>query len=131
MHCGMPSAELRADLVTVLAVVQLNGTALADASEEHRSDHEIVLAAMQQHGGALKCASEEFRADHVIVRVTVQGLEVRCNMHSRCSALTTRSFWRPCCDSAVALSAVEKHGLSVKMDSEGQGAGLRLALMSL
>jgi hypothetical protein len=45
--CSLPSEELRADLVTVLAVVQRNGTALADASEELLADHEIVLAAAQ------------------------------------------------------------------------------------
>ena len=48
MHCSIPSVELRTDLVAVLAVVQPNGTALADASEELRADHVIVLAAMQQ-----------------------------------------------------------------------------------
>ena len=48
MHCSMPSEELRADLVTVLAVVQQNGTALADASEVLRAGHVIVLAAAQQ-----------------------------------------------------------------------------------
>jgi len=93
----------------VLAAMQQHRGALKRASEVLRADHEIVLAAMQQHGGTLKCASEELRADHKIVRVTGQGLEVQCNMPSRCSALTTRSFWRPCGDSAVALSVVEKH----------------------
>ena len=65
MHCGMPSEELRADLVTVVTVVQQKGAALADASEVLRADlMRDRLGGRSAEGYALMGASEEQKGTH-------------------------------------------------------------------
>jgi len=61
----MPSEGLRGDLVAVLAGVQQNGTALADASEVLRADlMRDRLGGRSAEGYALMDASEEQKGTH-------------------------------------------------------------------
>lgn len=59
------------DFDFVVAAMEVNGIALAHASESLRGNREVVLTALMQNGLALEFASPQLRADPEIVLVAV------------------------------------------------------------
>ena len=65
------SPRLRALKHVVMAAVNHEGSALADASEDMRADKEVVMTAVKQDGDALRHASDDLRADKEVVMAAV------------------------------------------------------------
>ena len=102
------SRELWADRDCVLAAVQANGQALANAVIHLRADRDVVLAAITQNGIALKYARDELRADREVVLTAVQqeGLA----LYYASEALRA--------DREIVLAAVQQDGRALKYASD-------------
>jgi hypothetical protein len=55
-----------------MALVQIDGYALANLSDELKADKEVVMAAVKNNGYALEYASDELKADKEVVTAAVQ-----------------------------------------------------------